>query len=142
MQIRAVADTAAVDAKLQRALSKMKDMQDLLTEFGQVGEEGAKQAHAQEATPGGAAWPDLAASTWRYKTSGKKNWESGALAGSFAARPPSGRSVEVASEGVPYAIYPHTGTKKMPQRRSLPLEGWLTPRMNAIAARHLRSLLS
>jgi hypothetical protein len=141
MQIRAIADIAAVDGKLQDAISKLQSKQELLVEFGALGERGAKEAHAKEATPGGSAWPDLAASTWRQKTSGKKVWETGALPGSFAARPPSGDSVEVASEGVPYAIYHHTGTSKMPQRRSLPMPSWLEPKMNEIARRYLKSIL-
>jgi phage gpG-like protein len=141
MRIRAIADTSAVDARLQNAIRKMENMDELLKEFGALGERGAKMAHASESTPGGAAWADLAASTWRQKTSGKKVWERGDLARSFKARPPMGTAIEVASEGVPYAIYHHTGTKKMPQRRSLPMPSWLEPKMTSIAKRHLGRIL-
>jgi len=141
MRIRAIADTSAVDARLRNAIKGLDDLSPLLTEFGAMGERAAKMAHAEEATPGGAAWPDLAASTWRQKRGGRKLWETGTLARSFTARPPMGSSVEVASEGVPYAIYHHTGTRKMPQRRSLPLPNYLEPKMTAIAKRYLGRIL-
>jgi phage gpG-like protein len=138
MWFRSAADIVAVDAKLGRVIVKLGKKRELLEEYGQVGEDGAKMAHAQEATPGGAAWADLKADTWRRKGTGKKVWETGALAGSFVARPPSGNSVEVASEGIPYAPYHHRGTSKMPARRSLPEKPYLMPRMTAIARRRLR----
>lgn len=142
MRIRVEAKTANLDQRLAFAARKLADKRAMLVEFGEMGEAAAKQAFARSATPGGAAWPDLKASTWRYKTSGRMLWESGAMAGSYAARPPSGDAVEVGSEGVPYTIYHHGGTSRMPARRALPMPSYLKPKMSAIARRHLADLLN
>lgn len=142
MRIRVEAKTVGIDRKLAAAAKKLENKSAMLVEFGEMGEAGAKQAFAQSATPGGAAWPDLKASTWRRKTSGRMLWESGAMAGSYAAKPPSGDSVEVGSEGIPYTIWHHKGTSRMAARRVLPMPSYLRPRMNAIARRHLADLLN
>jgi len=141
VRINVTVESTGLEARLASAARKLDNLNDMLTEFGEMGEAAAKRSFTQSATPGGAAWPSLAASTWRSKTSGRMMWETGSLAGSFAASPPSGNAVEVSSAGVPYAIYHHTGTRKMPARRSLPLPSYLKPKMSVIARRHLAGLI-
>lgn len=135
-------DSAGLEGSLLSAIARMRSMDAMLREWGDYGELEAKMAFAREATPGGSAWADLAASTWRQKSSSKKRWETGAAAGSYAARLLGGDSVEIASEGVHYEVYHHTGTSKMPGRRALPMPEYLRPKLAAIARKHLRDLLS
>ncbi|MFH7241779.1 MAG: phage virion morphogenesis protein [Spirulina sp.] len=141
VSIRVDVEKTALDGKLQRAVAKLTSLDAMLTEFGEMGEAAAKQSFPSGATPGGAAWASLRPSTLRRKSSGRLMWETGALAASFLDKPPSGNAVEVCSEGVPYATYHHTGTRKMAQRRSLPLPSYLRPKMAVIAKRHLATLL-
>ena len=141
LEIKAEVDDNRIQVRLSQAISKMKNLDELLTEWGDLGELEAKMSFTREATPGGAAWPDLAASTWRQKTSGAIRRETGAAAGSYAAMPPRGDSVEVKSEGIPYEIYHHTGTSRMPQRRALPMPDYLRPKLLAIGGRYLRQVL-
>jgi phage virion morphogenesis protein len=127
MEVKIEVNTKALNQELSRAKEKLSDLTPLMATLAQTLYTITDESFDAERSPDGTPWANLAPSTWRYKKSGRKLYESSTLRDSLYAHSDKTIAqvgVNASAKGFQYGLSHQFGSTKrhIPARPFFPID--------------------